>query len=149
MKRDTMLLCTFLNSNKFIKARTINNITNNFNVLGEIFVFKNKNDDDKIIMTYNVERRENMKFIHSTFQIHRNKETNTLYTLNALNALVRQESGITEQANQKNFRVNWANYKNSLILMQTPQGEINENKEKQLSIIELELLDVLSVNVRQ
>ena len=45
--------------------------------------------------------------------IHRKKETNTLYTVNALNAIIRKvNNGILD----KKFIIEWENYSNSLLL---------------------------------
>ena len=45
--------------------------------------------------------------------IHRKKETNTLYTINALNEAIREENdGMLD----KKFSLNWSTYQNSLLL---------------------------------
>ena len=49
----------------------------------------------------------------NTISIHRKKETNTLYTVNALNAIIRRvNNGVLD----KTFQVDWNNYQNSFIL---------------------------------
>jgi hypothetical protein len=47
--------------------------------------------------------------------IHRKKETNTLYTVNALNAIIRAcNNGLLD----KTFIINWDTYRDSLLLTQ-------------------------------
>ena len=106
----------------------------------EIFVFKSKQDPEKIIITYNVDNSRDYDFPKSTLQIHRNKSTNTLYSLNALNKLI-AEGALAEGKDPKEFKINWSNYKNSLIIM---QKENRDNNNKVLAVIELELMEVKS-----
>jgi hypothetical protein len=47
--------------------------------------------------------------------LHRKKESNSLYTINALNILVKQlNNGVLD----KTFQINWNNYRNSVLLTQ-------------------------------
>ena len=49
----------------------------------------------------------------NTIMIHRKKETNTLYTVNALNAIIKKtNNGVLD----KKFIINWPLYENSLML---------------------------------
>jgi len=139
-RKNVMLLCTFSNAKKFVLARTISNIVKSFNVKSEIFVFKSKQDPEKIIITYNVDNSKDYDFPKSTLQIHRNKSTNTLYSLNALNKLI-AEGAQAEGKDPKEFKIDWSNYKNSLIIM---QKENRDNNNKVLAVIELELMEVKS-----
>ena len=48
--------------------------------------------------------------------VHRKKQTNTLYTINALNEFVREEnSGILDRS----FQINWEKFKNQIIVTNT------------------------------
>lgn len=142
-KRNVMLLCTFSNSKKFVYTRTISNIVESFDIKGEIFVFTSKLNSDKVIMTYNVDNSKDYEFPKNTLQIHRNKATNTLYSLNALNKLI-QDGAFKESKDPKEYKINWENYRNSLIIM---QKENKDSNNKVLSVIELELKDVVSPRI--
>ncbi len=142
-ERNTSLLCTFTNSNMYIKARTLSDIANSFQLEGEIFIFEDKNNADRIAITYNILKNEKYDFPKNTFQIHRNKMTNTLYTLNALNELIKRDSEI-ENVSKENYKVNWEKYKDSLVIM---QKETKESDKKVLSVIPLVLKDVKSAKV--
>ena len=64
-------------------------------------------------VTYNVDPSEDYKKIPNTILIHRKKDTNTLYTVNALNCIIlKANNGILD----KKFIIKWPNYKNSLLL---------------------------------
>jgi hypothetical protein len=56
-------------------------------------------------------RKDAPKF-PNTILIHRKKQTNTLYTLNAMNRLIEEEHGCAD----KTYQVNWKLYENSLII---------------------------------
>jgi len=142
-ERNTSLLCTFTNSNMYIKARTLSDIANSFQLEGEIFIFEDKNNADRVAITYNILKDEKYDFPKNTFQVHRNKATNTLYTLNALNELIKRDSEL-ENASKENYKVNWEKYRDSLVIM---QKETRESDKKILSIIPLVLKDVKSAKV--
>jgi hypothetical protein len=49
----------------------------------------------------------------NTISVHRKKETNTLYTVNALNEIIqRLNNGVLD----KTYQLEWYNYQNSLLL---------------------------------
>ena len=80
-----------------------------------IFLLENKNDPTKKIITYNCEKGPQKTFNPRlyTIRVHRKKATNTLYTINALNAAVKIEhNGNTG----KDLKINWDQYKDSLLL---------------------------------
>ena len=53
----------------------------------------------------------------NTILLHRKKESNTLYTINALNTLIMSlNNGVLD----KNFIVNWQDYKNCILLTSGP-----------------------------
>jgi len=53
----------------------------------------------------------------NTILLHRKKESNTLYTINALNALVKTlNNGYVDP----NYKVEWNDYKNTILLTQGP-----------------------------
>jgi hypothetical protein len=54
----------------------------------------------------------------NTILLHRKKESNTLYTINALNALIRT---LNEGMLDTRFIVNWADYKNCILLNNGPE----------------------------
>jgi hypothetical protein len=63
-------------------------------------------------VTFNVETADT-KRIANTILVHRKKETNTMYTVNALNVIIREaNNGVLD----KSFIINWNAYRNSILL---------------------------------
>ena len=109
----TQLLCTFIKRNKFYETIDII-ITCNDIVFDKIYAFQNENDYHQLICTYNVLYDEDyIENVPDTISLHRKKNTNTLYTINALNDLIRELNG---GKLDKTFPIEWENYKNSLLL---------------------------------
>lgn len=106
------LLCTFSNSNDF--RQTVVEIKSFYDVYNKrIFVFSNTNNLKELYLTYNVvNMKKNGQKFPNTILIHRKKQYNVLYTLNAMNRLIEEENGKMD----KNFMVNWKLYENSLII---------------------------------
>jgi hypothetical protein len=106
------LLCTFSTVTDY--ENVIDEIQNFYQVYSNrIFAFSNSKALNEIYLTYNVlnMRRDAPKY-PNTILIHRKKQTNTLYTLNAMNRLIEEENGSLD----KNYVVNWSLYSNSLII---------------------------------
>ena len=106
----TQLLCTFAHRSDInIIAEYIQQT---FQIPEQrIFVFENEWDSNKLYCTYNIEPTRTRAV--NTISIHRKKETNTLYTVNALNALIETvNNGILD----KSYQIDWTRYQNSFIL---------------------------------
>ncbi len=107
----TQLLCTFAHR-KDIEL-IVDYISKSYTVSEKrIFVFSDAEKRAEVYVTYNVEPDDYSK-TPNTIMIHRKKETNTLYTVNALNAIIKKaNNGILD----KTFVINWPFYENSLLL---------------------------------
>lgn len=77
-----------------------------------IFVLVNKRNPKEAYLTYNVVKKNYMDTPSRTILVHRKKETNTLYTINAVNQAILDEVGVYDH----NYDLNWNQYKNSLLL---------------------------------
>ena len=76
-----------------------------------IFIFANAESGDNLYCTYNADAGTQRG--QNTISIHRKKETNTLYTVNALNEIIRSvNNGILDRT----FQLDWSIYQNSFIL---------------------------------
>jgi len=131
MITQKQLLCTFSNSVKY--TETLKEISNQYDLVdGKIFIFANEKNLRELYLTFNVEKKEDIRRYKGTISIHRKKQTNTLYTLNAMNRLIEDENnGVFD----KNFQLNWDNYKNSIIL----------TNEIGVKIVSLKLFSVFDV----
>lgn len=121
----TQLLCTF--AHKKDLDLIVDYISHAYVVCEHrMFVFCNNDCPEELYITYNVEP-DDFRKTPNTIMIHRKKETNTLYTVNALNTAIQLENnGILD----KNYQVDWNRYKNSLIL-----SDDNELKHIYLKIV--------------
>ena len=109
----TQLLCTFTKRNKFYETIDIIIACNDI-VFDKIYAFQNETDFHQLICTYNVEYDEDfIENVPDTISLHRKKNTNTLYTINALNNLIRE---LNDGKLDKTFPIEWENYKNCLLL---------------------------------
>lgn len=108
----TQLLCTFTNNKAMTK--TVDLIVETYDVLyNKIFVLKNVADVKELMCTYNVEQTEDITALPNTISLHRKKNTNTLYTINALNRLIETiNNGVLDTS----FQVDWENYRNCMLL---------------------------------
>jgi len=112
----TQLLCTF--AHKLDLNIVTDYIQINYIIPEKrIFVFYNEDDPDMLYCTYNIS--ETINRTKNTISIHRKKETNTLYTVNALNQVIRTaNNGVLD----KTFNLDWMNYQNSFILSDNNVG---------------------------
>ncbi len=109
----TQLLCTFAHkSNLDIVTEYIKQ---NFDIPEKrIFVFCNDDNTNELYCTFNA--LDNGYRGKNTISIHRKKETNTLYTVNALNEVIKDlNNGILD----KTMIIPWEAYENSFLLTQT------------------------------
>lgn len=111
------LLCTF--ATLPVLEKTIGGIQNYYKILdGRIFVFYNEKCKDELYLTYITEKSQTSNKFPNTITIHRKKQTGTLYSLNSMNVLIKEENG---GVFDKTFQLEWELYKNCLILT----GEIS------------------------
>ena len=109
----TQLLCTFTRKSKLNEIVDIIVSCNDI-LYDKIYVFENKDDSNQLICTYNVEFIENYEEnIIDTISLHRKKQSNTLYTINALNECIKNlNNGVMDEK----FMVPWENFKNMLMV---------------------------------
>ncbi len=106
----TQLLCTFAHRNNLDIVTEY--IKQNFTIPEHrIFVFANEEIRSELYCTFNAE--DNGFRGKNTISIHRKKETNTLYTVNALNEVIMNlNNGILD----KSMLLPWENFENSFLL---------------------------------
>lgn len=113
-------------------SELVMNIANSYNVIyNKIFVLKIVNEEEYAV-TYNIEEGNINNIPSGTILVHRKKDSNTLYTINALNELIKKLNG--GQLNS-NYPINWNEYKNSIML--TQHGEFKLLNTKIYKIIDL------------
>ena len=84
------------------------------------------------MITYNVDQGNVRNIPLNTILVHRKKETNTLYTINALNELIKKLNGGVVDTK---FPINWQHYRNCVLL--TQHGDLKQLNTKIHDIINL------------
>jgi hypothetical protein len=109
------LFCTFIEHNRLDES--LNSLTTRYAILyNKIFVLESP-DTEELILTYNIDvvNTNSQNALPNTILLHRKKESNTLYTINALNALIKElNQGILDT----NYRINWPDFRNTILLTQ-------------------------------
>lgn len=109
----TQLLCTFAENDSL--QDTLQKVRENYKIVyNYIYVLQNKTNLEELYITYNidVEFRPPIQ-LENTILVHRKKQSNTLYTINALNQLIKEENGGVLDTS---FSLDWEKFKNSIIL---------------------------------
>jgi hypothetical protein len=126
------LFCTFTAPEEL--DDTLNTLTTKYTILySKIFVLESLSTEE-YVCTYNIDtfNMEQQSVLPNTILLHRKKESNTLYTINALNALIKSLNGGVLDTN---YRITWVDYKNSILLIQN--NDLNIIKTKIHKIINL------------
>jgi hypothetical protein len=127
---NNKLFCTFTTLDEL--DNLVADLTSRYTIMyNKMFVLQIKNNDEYVI-TYNVEQGNVSSIPENTILVHRKKDTNTLYTINALNELIKSLNGGVVDPR---YRIEWQHYKNTILL--TQQNELKELKTKIHTIIEL------------
>ena len=113
--KQFQLLCTF--STEKLVTKKVEEIKRKFEIQhSAIFILQSTANKNDWYITYNalLGYEDNYKdLITNTINIHRNKSTNTLYTINALNEVIKNcNNGVLDI----DYRIDWDNYKNSILL---------------------------------
>jgi len=113
-----ILLASFIVSDSEEEILTeVENIANTFYLSNNmIFLLKLSDTPEKKIITYNalIEKGKPLNTRLFTMRVHRKKNTNTLYTINALNAAVAKDNN---GETGKHLRLDWEQYRNSIMLL--------------------------------
>ena len=127
---NNKLFCTFVKSEE-IESKG-KELSTTYNIMyNKMFVLYIKSNDEYVI-TYNVDQGNVSEIPTNTILVHRKKETNTLYTNNALNELIKKLNGGVVDTK---FPINWQHYRNCVLL--TQHGDLKQLNTKIHDIIDL------------
>ena len=118
---QTQLLCTFTTKEEL--QNTLQIIRETYHIVyNYIYVLQNKGNLNELFVTYNIDTSiKPDRPLSDTILVHRKKQSNTLYTINALNELVKEENG---GVLDKSFSIDWDKFKNTIILTNTEGTKI-------------------------
>jgi len=127
---NNKLFCTFTTLEKVDDL--IAELSHRYNIMyNKMFVLHVKSNDEYVI-TYNVDQGNVNDIPENTILVHRKKDSNTLYTINALNELIKSlNGGIVDTR----FQINWQHYRNTILL--TQHSDLKQLKTKIYKIVEL------------
>jgi len=125
MQQKTLLLASFVNEDKL--QEFLERIKKKFGIKHN-YVFFFKTGEGNFILTYKIRVDTDRKIdirreLPKTIQIH--KKGNTIFTINALNKLIEEESGLAGNVNHKEYQIDWAKFDNKIILLKGDVLEIN------------------------
>ena len=128
---NNKLYCTFLQDEGVDEV--VDRILEEHDILfDKIFVLVSL-DDHKTMLTYNIDGPIYNLQLPNTILVHRKKQTNTLYTINALNEVIKYlNDGILDTT----YQVDWTRFRNSLLL--TRPGGFKKVRTRLKTIIEIE-----------
>ena len=107
------LFCTFSELDEVDSL--IEDIKYKYTVLyNKIFVLQVKSNNE-YVCTYNIDQVNAADLPSNTILVHRKKETNTLYTINSLNSLIKHLNGGVLDTT---YKINWPDYQNTVLLTQ-------------------------------
>ena len=127
---NNKLFCTFTSLENL--DALVDGITSSYSIMyNKMFVLYVKSTDEYVV-TYNVEQGNVSDIPENTILVHRKKDSNTLYTINALNELIKKlNGGVVDPS----YRVNWQHYRNCILL--TNHNELKQLNTKIYKIVEL------------
>jgi len=109
---NTQLLCLFTYRNEL--DTSLEFILKNYTLINpNIFVLESKIVENDLFITYNVEKGSapvNSQW--KTILVHRKKQSNTIYTINALNEVIKAKTGGQLDTT---YQLDWNEFKNCII----------------------------------
>ena len=127
---NNRLFCTFTPLDEL--DILITDLKQKYDILyNKMFVLHIKSNNEYAV-TYNVDQGNVDSIPENTILVHRKKETNSLYTINALNQLIKSLNGGVVDTR---FSINWQHYKNCILL--TQHNELKQLNTRIFRIVEL------------
>jgi hypothetical protein len=109
---NTQLLCLFTLKNEL--DISVDFVLNNYTLTNpNVFVLENKTNEGELYITFNVEKGSSaIPSNWKTILVHRKKQSNTIYTINALNEVVKSKTG---GVLDNSYMIDWDEFKNCII----------------------------------
>ncbi len=123
IEKSGQLLCTF--SNVKMYEAEIKSLLKVYKIVGNrIYVLSNLSKPDDVFLTFNGIKLSSEYYPH-TISVHRKREYNVLYSINALNELTKLE----EPSNNSPYKnISWDRYRNSVITVKDGKLKITPTK---------------------
>ena len=109
---NTQLLCLFTTKEEIDIAQEF--VLKNYTLTNpNVFILENKSKLEEAFITFNVEKGSApIDSQWKTILVHRKKQSNTIYTINALNEVVKSKTGgIVDNS----YMIDWEEFKNCIL----------------------------------
>jgi hypothetical protein len=127
---NNKLFCTFSKLEDL--DALVSKLSNTYSIMYNKIFILHISSNDEYVCTYNVDQGNVNSIPNNTILVHRKKETNTLYTINSLNELIKSlNNGVVDV----NFKIDWQHYRNTILL--TQHNELKQLKTKIYKIVDL------------
>ena len=127
---NNKLFCTFTNLENL--DNLLGDITSKYTIMyNKMFVLEIVGKEEYVV-TYNVDQGNISTIPDNTILVHRKKESNTLYTINALNELIKKLNGGVVDTS---YPIDWLHYRNCILL--TQHNELSQLNTKIYKIIDI------------
>jgi len=109
---NTQLLCLFTTKEELDKSYKF--IIDNYTLTNpNIFVLESKTRPDEVFVTFNVQKGSAaIPSEWKTILVHRKKQSNTIYTINALNEVVKSKTG---GQIDNSYMIDWEEFRNCIL----------------------------------
>jgi hypothetical protein len=109
---NTQLLCLFTTKEEIDIAKDF--ILKNYTLTNpNVFILENKSKPEEAFITFNVQKGSApMDSQWKTILVHRKKQSNTIYTINALNEVVKSKTG---GMLDNSYMIDWEEFRNCII----------------------------------
>ena len=109
---NTQLLCLFTIKDELDKS--VDFILTNYTLINpNVFILENKSKIEEAFITFNVEKGSAaIQSDWKTILVHRKKQSNTIYTINALNEVVKSKTG---GQIDNSFIIDWEEFRNCIL----------------------------------
>ena len=109
---NTQLLCLFTIKEELDKSLEF--VLNQYILTNpNVFVLENKTNEGELYITFNVQKGSSaIPSNWKTILVHRKKQSNTIYTINALNEVVKSKTGGILDSS---YMIDWDEFKNCII----------------------------------
>jgi hypothetical protein len=109
---NTQLLCLFTTKDELDKS--VDFILKNYILTNpNVFILESKTKPEEVFITFNVEKGSSaIPSDWKTILVHRKKQSNTIYTINALNEVVKEKTGGQVDTS---YIIDWEEFKNCIL----------------------------------
>lgn len=106
-------LCTFTSNDSL--SLTVDYLSTYYKIYNnKFYMYTDRDNPYSSVLVYNTEDNLRDGLAKNTISINKKKHTNTLYTINALNSLIKVlNNGILD----KSYQIDWENYRDVLLIV--------------------------------